>query len=93
MPYERSFKIRAVAKIGKKMEKGEEINWSEEAEELGISTGTTLKAWCQDPRFGTRETMKSLPIEKNSTRAKRPKKLVATQFACPHCGEPIALEE
>lgn len=92
MQYDKAFKIRAVKVIQKKLDKGEEINWSEEAGELEISTGTTLKAWFQDPRFNPDRVHSSLPTEKNS-RPRKAKKIVATSFSCPHCGGPITLED
>ncbi len=68
------------------------------SEATGINAGN-LRQWCRNPNYGGKPTAfansRSLPaaeLPTTRTVARKPKALVPTHFACPHCGGAIALE-
>ena len=67
---------------------------SEVAEKNDLSPGT-LSRWVRDPRYGgvnmENVTPGTLPTARRQVRRKRA--LVATGYACPHCGGPISKED
>lgn len=59
-----------------------------------LSSGTVSR-WVRDPRYGGVNTLTQsvdrLPTVRRQVRRKRA--LVATGYACPHCGGPIVKED
>lgn len=79
------FKKKTVVRL---KQKG--LSVATESEKLGIAQ-SVLRNWLK--KYG--DVITELPTENSTGRGtyRRTKKLVATQFACPHCGGPITLEE
>jgi len=65
------------------------------AADVGVAE-SNLRKWCRDPRYGGKPgsfadhsaTSNGLPTTRKSYT--RSRELVATSFACPHCGGPIS---
>lgn len=80
-------KRKLLSKMRKLKDKGRSND--EIAEELEVSSATVGR-WLSENNYSA-AAIPSLPTEK--VKHRRSKKLVATQFACPHCGGPITLED